>query len=175
MNIRKLICTALCTATILCSFAGCSDSTENTSSSSGTSSAQSSAEPAQTEETKDISVIADKLKSDIKYDDQLVELPAEKIKNTLSISEDTYTKAKIYICASGATPEEIDCFEAKDESSAKDIKTALEKRVENQKKAFENYNAEQAPKLDNPVIVVNGKTVFMCISGDNDKAKEIIG
>lgn len=172
MKIKSIFCAALCAAGVLCSFAGCSDNTDNSSENPTPS---SSAAPVQTEETKDIAAVADKLKSDIKYDDELVELPAEKIKNTLSISEDKYTKAKVYICASGATPEEVDCFEAKDENAAEEIKAALESRVEKQKKAFENYNAEQAPKLDEPVIVVSEKNVFMCISGDNAKAKEIIG
>ena len=51
----------------------------------------------------------------------------------------------------------------------------LEPRIEAQKKAFENYQPAEMDKLNDPVLVKQGKYVFMCLSDDNAKAKEIIG
>ena len=88
---------------------------------------------------------------------------------------DSYTKAKVYVSSSGGTAEEIDCFEAKDADSAKAIADTLTARVESQKKVFENYVPEEMTKLNDPVLVTNGNYVYLCLSNDNDKAKEIIG
>ena len=171
MKMKKTICTILCALSIMCAFTACSGDKN----SSDTSSATSQTTASEKTESKDVSAIADKLKSDIKFDDELVELNKEKMTKLLSISEDKFTAAKSYICSSGATPEEIDCFEAKDDASAEEIKNALQNRIDSLKKTFKDYNPEQAPKLDSPVLIANGKYVFLCISGDNNKAKEIIG
>ena len=60
-------------------------------------------------------------------------------------------------------------------NAAADIKAALEARIAAQKKAFENYQPKEMDKLNSPVLTVQGKYVFMCISDDNAKAEEIIG
>ena len=168
MKIRRIICTLLAVITVSCAFASCGGS----ESSSKTDSANSAS--TQTE-AADVSATADKLKSDISNDDELIELTGEKIEKIMGIPEDKYTSCKIYISSSGATPEEIACFEAVDESAAEVIKAALEARISNQKKTFTDYKPEQAPKLESPVLKVNGSCVYMCISGDNAKAEEIIG
>jgi hypothetical protein len=169
MNFRKFICTIMTAAVVGCTFASCGD-TETAESSEPA--AESTA--AQTE-TADVAATADKLKSDITYDDELTELTEEKIQKIIGVSADKYTSCKIYVSASGGTPEEIDCFEAVDENAAAEIKTALETRIENQKKTFTDYNPEQATKLESPVLKVSGNCVYLCISGDNSKAEEIIG
>lgn len=173
MKMKKTICMIMAVMSICTvALAGCGGSND---SSASDSSSGTSAAAAQTDTVVDVAAVADKLKSDITYDDEVIELNSAKIEKIVGVSADLYTAAKVYVGSSGATPEEIDCFEAKDEASAAEIKTALEKRVESQKAVFENYKPEQMPKLDNPVIIVNGKYVYLCVSGDNDKAKEIIG
>lgn len=169
MKIKRIICICAVSAVICCGIAGCGGDGE----SSGNSVAEGSSSVQ--EQAQSVAEIADKLKSEISYDDEMIELTGEKIQNIMGISEDKYTECKIYISSSGATPEEIACFESKDENSAKEIKDLLEKRVENQKNTFTDYKPEQAPKLENPVIKQKDNCVYMCISGDNTKAEEIIG
>lgn len=169
MDIKKTIAVILSAAAIACTFTAC-DSQDGSS-----ASGDSKTSTVQTDKSRNIEEIADKLKSDISFDEEMNELDSGKIESIFGIGADKYEKAKCYVNSSGGTPEEIDCFEAKDESAAADIKAALEKRVETQKNAFKDYNADQAPKLDDPVLKVDGKYVFLCVSGDNDKAKEIIG
>lgn len=171
MKIKKTIAVLLCAAALSCTLAGCSED----SGSSSEGNASSNAQQANANAAVDVKAVADKLKNEIKFDDQLDEIDSDKISNILGVSEDKYASAKCLLCSSGATPEEIDCFEAKDEAAAGEIKAALESRLEAQKNTFKDYNAEQAPKLDEPVLVVNGKYVYLCVSGDNSKAKEIIG
>ena len=142
------------------------------SSSKGGDTPASAAE--QKNETKDVAAVADKLKSDIKYADELNELDKAMVSKIIGVNDDLYTAGKVYIGSGGATAEEIACFEAKDEAAAGEIKKALEARIESQKAAFENYQPKEMTKLNDPVLVVSGKYVFMCLSDDNAKAKEII-
>lgn len=173
MNFKRLICTVLAVMTVACAISSCSGDNNSKVTESGKTSA---AEQAGTEtKAADVTATADKLKSDISYDDELIELEGEKIQKIMGVSEDKYSSCKIYISSSGATPEEIACFEAVDETAAADIKSAIEARIEAQKNTFTDYNPEQAPKLDSPVLKVNGNCVYLCISGDNAKAEEIIG
>ena len=141
----------------------------------GLGSAPIAAAAAQTNESVDVTAVADKLKDGIEFKDELAELDEAKIEKIIGISADSYTKAKVYVSSSGGTAEEIDCFEAKDADSAKAIADTLTARVESQKKVFENYVPEEMTKLGDPVLVTNGNYVYLCLSNDNDKAKEIIG
>lgn len=133
------------------------------------------AESTAPDKTYDVIAVADKLKSDIKWVDELNELESGMIEKVIGVKADLYTKGKVFIGSGGMTAEEIACFEAKDDASAAEIKKALEARVESQKAAFENYQPKEMTKLGDPVLTVSGKYVFMCISDDNAKAKEIIG
>lgn len=169
MNIKKTMAVIIAAAAMALTFAGCNS--ESDSSKGGNSSAKAANATVNT----DVAATADKLNSEIKFDEKMAELDDAKIGNIIGVAKEKYSKAKCYINETGATPEEIDCFEAVDENAAKEIKDILQSRIDTQKARFKDYNAEQAPKLEEPVFEVNGKYVYLCISGDNSKAKEIIG
>lgn len=126
-------------------------------------------------EDKTATEVADKLRSDISYDDELNELSSDMIEKLYGISANKYGSGKVYIGSGGATAEEIACFDAVDETAAADIKTACETRISNQITQFENYVPAELDKLNDPVLIVKGNSVYMCLSNDNAKAKEIIG
>lgn len=136
-----------------------------------------SAEPAQAEPAPaaaTASDIADRLRNEITYVDSLNELSAAMIEKIYGIPADKYTNGKVYI-GGVSTAEEIACFDAVDEAAAAEIKTACDNRIAAQIKAVESYNPNELPKLQDPVLVVKGNSVLMCLSNDNDKAKSIIG
>lgn len=117
---------------------------------------------------------ADELFNGIEYVDQLNPISPEMVEKVYGIAQDKYTSGKVYV-GGMSTAEEIACFDAVDEAAAADIKTALEKRIASQIEAVEGYNPNELPKLNDPVLVQNGNSVYMCLSNDNAKAKEIIG
>lgn len=171
MKTKKILCTLMAVMCIgTAALTGCGSGSD-----SSTASSANSAAAAQTNESVDVTAVADKLKDGIEFKDELAELDEAKIEKIIGISTDSYTKAKVYVSSSGGTAEEIDCFEAKDADSAKAIADTLTARVESQKKVFENYVPEEMTKLGDPVLVTNGNYVYLCLSNDNDKAKEIIG
>ena len=118
--------------------------------------------------------IADRLHSEITYVDSLNELSAAMIEKIYGIPAEKYTNGKVYI-GGVSTAEEIACFDAVDEAAAAEIKTACDNRIAAQIKSVESYNPPELEKLQNPVLVVKGTQVLMCLSNDNDKAKSIIG
>ena len=127
-----------------------------------------------TVENIDVKAVADQLKNDISYEDSLIEFDADKIEKIMGVSPEAYKSAKVYVSSTGATPEEIACFEA-NKDMADSIEASLTIRLANQKSTFTDYKPEQAPKLDDAVLVVKGDYVFFSVSGDSAKAKEIIG
>lgn len=170
MKLKKSLCAVIAAAT-LCALGmtSCAND-EKVTAEDGNSTAA-----VQTDVTKNATEIADKLRSDVAFVDSLNELSPEMVEKLIGVSQDKYVSGKVYIGSGGATAEEIACFEANDESAAADIKAALEARIAAQKKAFENYQPKEMDKLNSPVLIVQGKYVFMCISDDNAKAEEIIG
>ncbi len=121
----------------------------------------------------DAAALADQLANNISFDDQLSEIEQNIITKIYDISPDDFIKAKVY-GSTGATPEEIAVFEAKDDAAAGRIETALKERIENQKSSFKDYIPKEMPKLESPLLVIKGRCVILCISGHNDTAKNII-
>ena len=179
MKMKKLLCVLAACVTAV-SFAACGGS-ENASAEGGAETTAAAApaqgEPRQQEPAQAAVAaadIADKLHSDITYVDSLNEISPEMVEKIYGISPDKYTSGKVYV-GGVSTAEEIACFDAVDEAAAAAIKTACDERIAAQIKSVESYNPNELPKLQDPVLVVRGNSVLMCLSNDNNKAKEIIG
>lgn len=183
MKSKKFIC-AVAAAVMMTTmaFASCGNSSSSTGTSSKAADSASSVESTtavETSETKEknIDSLSEKLKDCFSDAEKqtLTTFDAQRIDRMIGVKEDLYAKAVCLVDASGGSANEIDCFEAKDEATAKDIETALKKRVEDQKTAFKDYVPAEMPKLESAVIVADGKYVFLCVSSDSDKAKSILG
>ncbi len=185
MKKTKLICALLAltvAASMSLSACGNNSSDDSGEAPADTTAAQTEAQGGETpaepsddgEARMEASAYSDELFGGITYVDQLAEIAPEMVEKLYGISPDKYTSGKVYV-GGVATVEEIACFDAVDEAAAGEIKAALEARIEAQKKAVEDYNPAELPKLNDPVLVTHGNSVYMCLSNDNDKAKEIIG
>ena len=108
MKTKKILCTLMAVMCIgTAALTGCGSDSD-----SSTANSANSAAAAQTNESVDVTAVADKLKNGIEFKDELAELDEAKIEKIIGISADSYTKAKVYVSSSGGTAEEIDCFEA---------------------------------------------------------------
>ena len=177
MKINRIMCAALALS-LAASMAltACGDKKEDSSADTGAAQTTAAdAENAGTEEVRaEASVYADDLFNGITYVDQLSEISPEMVEKVYGIAPDKYSSGKVYV-GGVSTAEEIACFDAVDEAAAGEIKTALENRIAAQIKAVEDYNPDELVKLNDPVLVTKGNSVYMCLSNDNAKAKEIIG
>lgn len=119
----------------------------------------------------DTAALTTSLTSDISYDNELSELSEEDITNYVTVEDGV--KGVMYM-SSGSTAEEVAVFTAPDEATASTMKNNVQDFLNDQKTSFEDYIPEEAQRIDDAVLVVNGNYVILCVSGDSDKAQEII-
>ena len=121
----------------------------------------------------DVQQTADKLAQEVSFQDQLTKMDQDAALKLYDLTADDVETASPYV-GTGATAEEISVWQGKDADAAKKIQDAVNTRIENQKESFVDYNPEEMPKLENPVVVAKGNYVVLCLSGDNENAKKII-
>ena len=76
--------------------------------------------------------------------------------------------------SSGSTAEEVVVLTTPDESAAQTMYTNVQQFLKDQKSSFEDYIPAEAKRIDDAVTVQKGNYVVVCVSGDSDKAKEIV-
>ena len=124
------------------------------------------------EKEADIEGIAQALKDEIAYKDELSKIDLDTAAMIFSFGDAKIDKAVIYE-STGATAEEIAVLECASGDDAKKVAKAVELRVSEQKDAFEDYVPEELNKLSAAVIVTRGNTVILSVSDEPEKAKEI--
>ncbi|MBQ5319207.1 MAG: DUF4358 domain-containing protein [Oscillospiraceae bacterium] len=109
-----------------------------------------------------------------------IEIPSAMEKNAENIGAyydiDTATVAEmsVYICGSGAYPDELAVFKFNDEASAKVGAESVKSRLDSQTAIYKDYTPAEMYKLDEAVIITEGNWVAFAACADNAKAKEII-
>ena len=105
---------------------------------------------------------------------EMVSVKADTVKDRFGIEEADVTELSAYICGSGAMPDEFGIFRAKDADAAKRVEEALNKRIERQRKTFQDYTPAEMYKFDDCFVEVSGNIVIYAICADNSKAKELL-
>ncbi|TGJ77077.1 hypothetical protein CAGA_11530 [Caproiciproducens galactitolivorans] len=149
-NMKRILLFALSAAILLC--AGCASKAVK---------------------TLDTQEVANKLLSAVPFADQMSQIESETALQLYGLDESTVAKSAVYE-STGATAEEVAVFEAKDEKTAKKVKEAAQKRIENQREGFKDYQPKEMEKLKSPVLVTSGKYVILCVSDQNSTAQKII-
>ena len=126
------------------------------------------------ESAQDAAGLAQRLRNEITYQDDLNEVDLETAGMFLSFGDAGIEEAYIYE-SSGATAEEIVVVKGSSKEDADKLKSALENRVSEQKEAYEDYVPEELKKLSEAVVVIKDNTAVLSVSDEPDKAKEIIG
>lgn len=105
---------------------------------------------------------------------EMVSKDMEFVEYTIGITSDMVTEHVLYVCGSGAMPDEFGIFVASSPDAAAEIKSKVEKRIEYQKETYTTYTPDEVYKLDDSFCEVNGNTVVFAICADNGKAREIL-
>ncbi len=121
----------------------------------------------------DINKVAEDLKTQITYKDDLAKLTDEMFDSVYKIDR-SLIKQAVAFTSSGATAEEIVAIELNKSDDVKTAETALKERIKYQKDGYSDYGPEEVPKLDNAVIKSSGNYIFMSVSDDHAKAAEIL-
>ncbi len=159
-------------AVLALSLTACADSGAGASSQAGMDSSQ--AGEAQTGKTLDVEAAAQALLDGADFDDELAPV-AEKVVvgqyQGLDMSDVVSWKVYITGASSG---DELAVFEAKDAEAAQRIKAVIETRLSSLIEQYSDYAPDKVPKLEDPVLVVEGNYVVLCVSNDNAKAQELL-
>ena len=119
----------------------------------------------------DASALADSLVNDITYESELSKLSEDEITNYIDVLDGV---EGIMYMSSGSTAEEVVVLTTPDESAAQTMYTNVQQFLKDQKSSFEDYIPAEAKRIDDAVTVQKGNYVVVCVSGDSDKAKEIV-
>ncbi len=161
-----LACAVLAAAAIL---TGCSK-TENSGNSANSGGSSSSATSAVSQSPSEKTT---KLLTEVEFP-EMVEVSADKLEVYFGISADKVDDFSVYICGSGAMPDEFGIFLAKDASAAAEIEQLLKDRIDYQTETYRDYTPQEAYKLEDSFVSVSGNTVIYAICADNTKAGEIL-
>lgn len=116
---------------------------------------------------------AEQLKAELTFEDTLSELEESRFEVLYSADPEDISDWAVYV-STGATAEEIAVVQATGEAAAERVKEALLGRIEDQRESFEDYVPKELVKLENPVLEVHGKYVFLCICSDPADAEKVI-
>ena len=126
-------------------------------------------------QTPDIPVsdITGKLLEELEWVDNMRQLEESVIGNFYDFDTSNIESMEIYISDSGSTAEEIAVVKLSDSSAKEDVQAAMEKRVEKQKKQFENYMPEEMYKLENALITSHGNYVLLAVADGFEQADQL--
>ena len=119
----------------------------------------------------DAQALADSLATEITYDDQLEAMGVELASVYFDLEDDVTTS--LYM-GSGSTAEEVAVFDTPDEETARKQMEHVQAYLDDQAESFRDYIPEATKRVENAVLEQGGKYGILCVSGDPDKAEEII-
>lgn len=121
--------------------------------------------------TIDADALARSLTKEISYDDELESVDADTISMYIEVPEGVES---VMYMGSGATAEEVAVFTAKDAQTAGETLKKVQEHLDDQTASFKAYKAEEAKRVADAVLKQKVNYVILCVSGNSDKANEII-
>lgn len=152
---------------------GCSNG--NSSASEQSSAAESSAAESSSAEIKTAAEKADAVLAEVTFSGEMVAVDNDTIELRYGFNADGISDYAAYLCGSGAYPDEFGIFTADSAEKADEIKSSLEKRIENQKATYQDYTPDEMYKFDDCFVKQDGNTVYYAVTADNTKAADILG
>ena len=121
-----------------------------------------------------VSDISAKLMKELTWVDTLRQIDDNVIDKFYGFDTSKLAEYEVFVSDSGATAEGIAIVKMSDASVKDDVTAAMEKRVEKQKKQFENYMPEEMFKLENALITEKGNYVILVVADEFEQAEELI-
>ena len=79
----------------------------------------------------------------------------------------------VYICGSGAYPDELAVFKMSSPEQAQSAADAVQKRLDSQIELYRDYTPNEMYKLDGAEVTVKGSYVMLFVCSDDQRAREI--
>lgn len=124
-------------------------------------------------EKSELQTILEKVKSEVKLPDDMVDFDARRLKRVFGITEEQAADFAGAICTDGLKQDEIIFVKAKDEKAAKDVADRLQNDWQSKYNVIKNYDPDQVKIIESAKVETNGLYVSLVISADAEKIKSI--
>jgi len=104
---------------------------------------------------------------------EMVEVSEENFQFKYGVTADDYSEFSVWWAGSGGDADEVCIVKAKDDK-LDTVKSAVEKRLEDQKVVFKDYVPAQYDKLCDTKVNTEGDYVYWVCTNDNTKAEDTI-
>lgn len=88
------------------------------------------------------------------------------LKRLYGLSASDYENILLYYPTTNMGAEELLLVQLKDVSQQQDVKTAIDNRLDTQKKSFDGYGVDQYAMLENAVVEVQGNYILLVVAAD---------
>ena len=126
---------------------------------------------AEKEYTVDKSALAAAIVDGGCFADTLIEVPEQMLKYSYQVADDV---TAVLYRGTNTTAEELTVFEAPDAESAKTVLDIANAYLDTLAKTYDQYNAKEAARIRDAIVVRYGKYVISCVCNDKTGAQKII-
>ena len=113
--------------------------------------------------------LAFKIKDSVEFSEELYLLDEGIARQLYGVGEDAQCAAW---AGAGATAEELAVFELPDEAAAGTLVSSLRSRNDERIDDYADYLPDEVPKLQNTLLLSNGRYVLLCTAPDTAGARE---
>ena len=92
----------------------------------------------------------------------------------IGLDANNYDSFLYYKSKEALSVDEVLIIKVRNKSDIKAVQDAIEKRINSQIEAFDNYGPEQVKELKNAIVTSRGKYVFYGVAKDPDKYEEVL-
>ena len=177
---KKKILAALLVSALMISAVSCGNSEKKPDASKNDPPKTSASDAAKEENTEKAAKSAEEIAKAV-LAEVTINSAKDKTKDKLpdyfdSLDIGTVEDSAMYVCASGAYPDELGIFRFDSEASAKAAVTSVMDRLIEWKKTCGDYAVmkDEMYKFDDAAVVQNGVWVYYIVTADNAKAEKII-
>lgn len=125
------------------------------------------------EQKLDLTKTSETIMNTIEFDDELVKLSDNVVKDQYELPETGIEEYVIYVSGTRATANEFAIFKVADENAANAVKTALATRVATQIANYENYVPGELNRINNKLIVHKGNYILFAVTNSNEDIQDI--
>ena len=103
---------------------------------------------------------------------RMVKAEERDVKKLYGLNISDYEGVLCYVAKNNLSAEEVMVVKVKDADQIKDVKDAIYKRIDKRKEDFKGYAPEEEKYIDDAIVSVRGKFVFMAIGPDGEQQKD---
>lgn len=120
----------------------------------------------------DTDAFAETVLKKVAFDTKLEKMDSSVAQSMISTAADD-TKTQLYM-GEGTSADELLIVTVKDESRMEQEIENVQKHLTDMQQSFQDYLPKEAKKINDAVILQSGRYIVACVSGDKDKAADVI-